>query len=130
MKKIFYTLLLVLSLSACNKQETLSSKNYVMQNTPQNINITLGFNTEENKYFGGVVNRFFGNYTSEGTKITFAPGGSTMMMGPPNAMKAEQGFFATLQKINSYKLDGETLVLITTDGQELTFIESATQKGD
>ncbi len=118
-------MLVVFVLTSCGKHEALSSNTYVLENPADGVEITLGFNVEENRYFGSVVNRYFGRYKTDGNKITIAPGGATMMMGPPDAMKAEQEFFALLPKIVSYKVKGDTLVLTTSDAQELKFVQIA-----
>jgi heat shock protein HslJ len=44
-----------------------------------------------------------------------------MMMGPEEAMEAEQNFLQILPKIRSYKMQGNYLVLITENGGQLLF---------
>ncbi len=121
MKKILSAILIAFTMVACGNTETLSNKTYVLQNSEHEI--TLGFDTNEQRYFGGAVNRFFGKYEMDGNKLTLLPGGSTMMMGPPSAMTAEQEFFAILPLIESYEISGDTLILKTKDGSKLEFVE-------
>ncbi|MFI3242290.1 MAG: META domain-containing protein [Alphaproteobacteria bacterium] len=123
MKKTLYIILLSLIFTSCSKQEELSSKTYTLTNPKQNTTITLGFNTKENRFFGKIINNFFGTYNIDGKKITFSPAGTTMMMGPQEAMEAEQDFLKTLPNISSYKIQDKTLTLNTSKGDKLIFTE-------
>ncbi len=128
MKKILSAILIAFTLVACGKDETLSSKTYTFTDDKNNVQITLGFDTTQQRYFGNVVNRFFGTYETSGKELTFSDAGSTRMMGPQNAMIAEQEFFAILPQIVSYELKGEKLILKTADDQEFEFTETPSDK--
>lgn len=87
------------------------------------INIT--FSNDGVFGFGG-VNRYFAGYkiTDDGKTIEFSPIGSTMMAGPEDRMKMESDYFATLNKVNQFKVYKGKLILITPEGTELIFIEN------
>ncbi len=123
MKKMLQMMVLMVALSACVKKDAVLGENYLLAGSQYKVPITIGFNVKEGKYHGAVVNRYFGNYTVEGDKITLLPGGATMMMGPPDAMDAEREFFEVLPKIVSYKIDGKNLILITDEDEEFIFVE-------
>ena len=116
MKKIF--LLSLLFLTACQANgEKLNGTTYQYQlnNTP----ITIAFDKDENRYYGKVVNNYFGTYTIQNNKITFHPVGATMMMGPENEMKAEQDWFHLLFQITHFTKEDNTLILTLKNGQTI-----------
>ena len=123
MKKLFFVFGLLLILSACSKEPSFVGKSYQLQNAQNGVKVTLGFDRNEPRYYGAVVNRYFGNYELDGSKIKFAPAGVTMMMGPEAEMEAEHNFLGILPHVVSYKMVGNNLVLITDNGQELGFKE-------
>lgn len=58
-------------------------------------------------------NSYFGSYSIEGEKLTFAhPIGSTMKICPEPVMEQEQAYLQLLNQVNSYHVDDETLVLL------------------
>ncbi|MDO4161454.1 MAG: META domain-containing protein [Pseudomonadota bacterium] len=128
MKKILSALAGLCFLSSCGysgSQDNLSGKNYVLQNAENGAEITLEFAPDGNQYYGQAVNNYFGRYTVSEQNISFSGGGSTMMMGPMELMEAERHYFEDLEKVDTYKLDGDVLSLTTADGKILTFKESA-----
>ncbi len=117
MKKLFLLLPLFL-LNACqNNTQSLNGTAYQFQfnETP----ILIAFDKNENRYYGKVVNNYFGNYTQTGNKITFQETGSTMMMGPEKDMKAEQKWFETLPQITSYSKTKNSLIFTLKDGSQI-----------
>ena len=110
MKKIFAVLNLLLLLGACStgaeENAGFVGKNYQMQDAWNNTVITLGFAADEPRFYGSVVNNYFGNYQTDGNKITFGDAGSTMMMGPREEMEAERNYLQVLPQISSYRMDG------------------------
>jgi len=65
--------------------------------------------------FSGVAgcNSYFGSYSIQGEKLTFAhPIGSTMKICPEPVMEQEQAYLQLLGQISSYHVDDETLVLL------------------
>lgn len=125
MKKILLGLFVLFGLCACSKEQSFLGKSYQLQNAQNNVKVILEFAADEPRYYGVVVNRYFGNYELDGHKIKFGPAGVTMMMGPEAEMEAEQNFLKILPKVASYKMVGKNLVLITENGQELGFKEIA-----
>ncbi len=124
MKKVL-AMFLLFGLWACSSQPEYSfkGKEYKLLQAQNDALITLGFAPEENRYFGKIVNNYFGTYEQDGEKITFPPAASTMMMGPQDMMEAEANFLQILPRIKSWKVEDNTLVLITDNGQELGFEE-------
>ena len=125
MRKLFSILTVLLIVAGCSSQPepTFKGKLYQLREAQNNAVITLGFAADEPRFYGKVVNNFFGSYTFDGAAITFGPAGATMMMGPEPLMEAEQNFLGILPRIKSFKMDGKNLILITDNGQELVFDE-------
>lgn len=123
MKKLLSVCALLLMMCGCSKEAGFAGKAYQLQNAQNNVKVILEFAKDEPRYYGAVVNRYFGNYELNGSKIKFGPAGVTMMMGPEAEMEAEQNFLGILPHIVSYKMVGSNLVLITDNGQELGFKE-------
>ncbi len=120
MKKIA-ALGLALAISACSDRPEFAGKTYQLLEAQNGAEIILEFAKDEPRFSGSVVNRYFGDYQLDGSKIKFGPAGSTMMMGPEDQMEAEYNYLQILPRIKSYKMDGSNLVLITDNGQELGF---------
>ena len=117
MKKLLLLLPFYL-LSACqNNSHSLNGKAFQLQidETP----VLIAFDENENRYFGKIVNNYFGNYTKNGQQISFQPAGATMMMGPEKSMKAEQKWFETLPQITSYSQTKNSLIFTLKDGSQL-----------
>lgn len=125
MKNIFKLFTILLFAVSCSSQPepSFKGKNYQLLQPQNDVNVTLGFDKEQNKFYGKVVNNFFGSYKIDGQKINFGPVGSTMMMGTPDEMEAEMNFLQILPKIESYAFSGTSLILKTNNGQELGFRE-------
>lgn len=121
MKKLLSMLILALGLTACGKPATIQGNEYQLTNAPENAEITIAFSGTDNRYFGKVVNRYFGTYTIDGDKLSFGPTASTMMMGPEPLMKAEQQYFGELATVQSFKADGDMLTLTLNDNKTLVF---------
>lgn len=56
-------------------------------------------------------NRMRGSYNHGGATLSFGPMAATMMACPPPLDKLEQALGETLARVQSYKINGETLVL-------------------
>ncbi|MFZ4485915.1 MAG: META domain-containing protein [Candidatus Nanopelagicales bacterium] len=69
------------------------------------------------------VNRYMSTITAtaEGA-LAFGPIGSTMMAGPPTAMKAEQAYLATLEIVTGYRVTGTELALYSQDAEILRYL--------
>ena len=85
--------------------------------------ITLAFDASESRFHGHVANAYFGSYTIDGNgmNLRMSQVAASMMMGPPAAMEAEGTYFKFLQKVKTFRLDGDTLTLKTGDGETMTF---------
>lgn len=125
MKKIFLGLLFLLSLIGCtnsavNKNGTLVGKQYALVQQAKDYQITLNF--AENNFFGFAgVNNYFGKYEIQDKKITFGAIGRTMMAGPQEIMKVEDEFLSKIEKVVSYEISKEGLILTTDKGEKLIF---------
>lgn len=119
MKKIFYAFFILVLASCSSKAETLDGT-YVLQDAPEGGVFTLIL---ENGHYSGKsgVNNYFGSYTSEGEKIHFEAGGSTMMMGPQNLMEAEKAYLGALFKTTSFHFENKNLVLSIDGATSLTY---------
>lgn len=125
-------LAMAMMLFACNSsQELPADKLYKLNNAKNDAEITISFNPQDGRMAGkAAVNRYFGTYKTDGSKITLGPVGSTMMMGPQPLMEAEQDYLQTLPKITSFSVQGGTLTLKTSDGRTLVFTEAAEEQTD
>ena len=111
--------------SGCfNSSDTFKGKMYKMVSAPENMEITIGFEADGDRFFGKALNNYFGTYKSEGNEFIFSAVGTTMMAGPEAMMNAEREYFGALPEINAYKLSGKELILKTSDGKELVFEET------
>lgn len=131
MKKLLSLMFaLVLTVACSSSEDSFKGKEYKMQDAANNAEITLGFDAKESRFFGKVVNNYFGQYEVDANSIKFGPAGATMMAGPENLMKAESQYLMTLPTVNSFVLEGKKLTLKTADGKELVFeeIETAQEK--
>ncbi len=125
MKKIFSFLTACL-LSACTAStDQLDNRTYQLQNAANDAQITISFDPAELRYAGkSGVNRYFGTYKTDNSKIKLGSAGATMMMGPEPLMQAEQDYLQSLEKVVSFKRDGDTLTLTTSDGKKLVFVQT------
>ncbi|TJZ60764.1 META domain-containing protein [Sphingobacterium olei] len=74
---------------------------------------TITFDTSTNKVSGNSsCNNYSGAVTLDGNSIKFGPLASTKMACPGNG---ESTFFQTLDKVNTYSVDGNTLTFIMGD---------------
>ncbi len=116
MKKIL-SLICCLFTFGCTHQEVFLSGQYVLQ-TDNNINIMF----EKNNFAGNSgVNRYFGDYTIDGSYIKINVAGTTMMMGPRHLMEKEQKYVGDLAKINRFEHENSKLILYTDSKQRLVF---------
>ena len=80
--------------------------------------VTLSLNADGTFAGQSYVNRYFGEYTLDGNKITFTQMGNTLMFGPE--IEKEDAFFAALAGEQTYEIvDGK---LVLENG--LTFTEA------
>lgn len=127
-KFLSIALALLVVVGCAAKAESFKGKEYKMANAENDAVITLGFSADENRFFGKIVNNYFGTYTLDGNNISFGPTGSTMMMGPMPMMDAEGNFLKTLPTIKTFSLDGKKLTLKTAAGKDLVFEETGEVK--
>lgn len=121
MKKI--VLGIFMFLAACSSEQTATFKagSYKLVDSLNNIPTIITF-SEDGKVNGKIVNYLMGSYTlGKNNGIAFGEMATTMMMGAPEEMEAEQNFLQIVPKVKSYKMQGNYLVLITDNGGELLF---------
>jgi len=104
---------------ACSRGEPLSGKTFTLTDSP--VAATLGFDAHENRFFGRVVNNYFGNYTASADTITFSTVGTTMMMSPRDEMDFERAYLNDLNQVRTYSLQDGTLTLTLENGDKLHF---------
>ncbi len=110
-----------LLLVACGQKAVSLEGNEYQYIAPNGTVISLDFIKGEHRIAGQVVNRYFGPYEQNKNQITFGPIGSTMMMGPQEAMQVESDYFQFLAQVNSFEMTDNTLLLKTSNGQEMIF---------
>lgn len=69
------------------------------------------------------VNRLMGSYEVGEAAVTFGPGATTRMAGPPELMAQEQAVTAVLSGEVAYEVDGDRLTLGT--GEQSLLLERA-----
>lgn len=78
----------------------------------------LVLQSQDNRFHGsGGVNRLMGGYTFDGDSLTFSDAASTMMAGPPEAMRQEQTIIAALARVRGFRISGDALTLVDESGQ-------------
>lgn len=75
----------------------------------------------------GGCNRMMGSYTLDGNKLSFSQMAGTRM-ACPQGMDVEQAFYAALQKVTSWRIDGETLELFDAAGASVAGFDSRYMK--
>ena len=125
MKKTICAVLASMMLCACSaKSDKLNGNKYV-NDSNKGVEISLSFAEDENRMFGEVVNNYFATYTVDGNKLVFNGIGSTMMMGPEDAMKVEREYFNFMNESPiEYSVSGDTLTLKNKKGETLVFKKS------
>ncbi len=125
MKKMIFALCAVLFAVGCNDSSDakLSEGEYkYISENDKSAEITIAFDTKEKRFYGmSGVNRYFGTYEQDGSKLTFSPIGSTMMAGPENLMKAERAYLNDLSEVSGFKIEGKELILKTKKDTRLIF---------
>ena len=113
-KNIGALLSAIFLISACSADEiNLSGREFKLLAAPENAEITIGFEKDNNAFFGQApINRYFGSYVINEDNITFNPAGATMMAGPENLMKTESDYLQFLGTVKKYKLEDNKLYLI------------------
>jgi len=83
----------------------------------------------DEKIFSGnsSVNKFSGSYILEEKNLKMGPVRVTRMMGPEEANKQEVSFLGLLGIVTSYKINGDKLILLNNEDEEI-LIFTATPK--
>ena len=128
MKKLIVPLIALVLIVACAKEKKIpeiigNEYKTIERGTP----IIIRFDAEGNRVSGKVVNNYFGTYEIDGGKISFGPIASTLMMGPEESMKVEQGHLTFLSKVTTFEGDDETLILKTQAGEKKIFKKTETK---
>lgn len=118
MKKIFLTLIAFLFVSGC-KTNPYELDDAVYQYKIRNTPISISFNAKEQRFSGKVVNNYFGTYEQSGENITLHPLGATMMMGPNDAMQAEQEWLQLLINVKAIKQQNDHILFIMNNNQTI-----------
>lgn len=118
MKNIFFALISVLLIS-CKSNNDLQGNEYQTIGDA-GLEITLGFSDKNNDFHGQAINNYFGSYHAKNGKIKLSTTGTTMMAGPMPLMDAERAYFEFLDKADTYKIEGNKLI-ISTPEKEMIF---------
>lgn len=129
MKKILLGLLMIFALVGCSgisskTTQSIVGKEYVLTTSTKDVKITINF-AEENFFGFSGVNNYFGKYTISGDNMKLSHVGSTLMAGPREAMEKEFEYISSLDKVEKYQVEKDTLTLTTSSGQQLIFKEVA-----
>ncbi len=85
---------------------------------PPGIEITLVL--DEGTVGGNAgCNTYNAAFETNGDLISFSPAATTRMACPEPAMQIEQAYLAAFEQTSQYRIDGDTLVLIDEDGNDL-----------
>lgn len=116
-------------LAACgtNHQDPAKLKGASFITKSGDTQITLTFDPVDARINGRVVNLYNASYTASGDNIKFGDMLSTMMMGPMDAMNAEQEYFQFMATVEKYNLKDGTLTLHGTDGRTMVFNQTDTE---
>lgn len=86
------------------------------------VGITANFDGTKVSGFSG-VNQYGGPYTAaDDGSLEIGDLASTMMAGPGPVMKVEEEYLKLLASCVSYEVDGDTLTLVTDEGQTLLYV--------
>ena len=121
MKKLVIALFLFVVACGSEEIQTFKAGTYKMVDSLNGVPTVINF-SEDGKFSGKVVNNIMGSFIlGNNSSLSFGEAVTTMMMGPEEAMEAEQNFLQILPRIKSYKMQGNYLVLITENGGQLLF---------
>ena len=121
MKKLVIALFLFVVACGSEQVQTFKTGTYKMVDSLNGVPTVINF-SEDGKFSGKVVNNIMGSFIlGNNSSLSFGEAVTTMMMGPEEAMEAEQNFLQILPRIKSYKMQGNYLVLITENGGQLLF---------
>lgn len=125
--------LVVASLAGCSSGGALEGTTWKLTGwsisslEPSGYGITATFADGQVGGHGG-VNSYSGAYeTGSGGSLTVGQITSTLMAGPDDANRAEQGYFGLLAQVRSYKMTDGTLTLLG-EGDDALLIFSATSE--
>ena len=71
----------------------------------------------------GGCNRYFGGAALTGQQLAVSEIGATRMACPPPAMTEESAYFAALERVTGYLVEGDALTLTLADGGRLRYRE-------
>ncbi len=118
------------ALSIGNTWVLKSIKAKKINSSDDNRVVYIQFNTEAksiNGYAG--CNRFFGTYEEpQPGKLNFSAMGATKMACPEHEMEIEDLFLASLNRVNGYKIEGNTLELLQNETVLMTFEQTKLNK--
>lgn len=74
---------------------------------------SLVLHGQDGRFAGsGGVNRLMGGYIVNGASLIFTNPASTMMAGPPEAMRQEQAIITALRHVQGFRINGDLLTLV------------------
>ena len=108
---------------------TLQSNGQAAESITEGSGLTITFGTDGRVSGSGGCNQFFGTYTADTAgKLTFSPLASTKIGCVAAINDREMRYFATLQEVSGYALDGSSTLRLTfaQPGSQLVFQGAAT----
>lgn len=122
MDKLFCSVFAFLSFAACTGADAIKGNEYILVKPPYAAEeITIGFAKDENRYFGQVLNYYFGNYTFGPKTIKLSAPASTKMAGPTEIMNAENEYLKDITGSLEIKTEENKLILKNKAGKEFVF---------
>lgn len=121
MNSFFCTMFAFMSLAGCTVANNIKGNTYTLVEPKYSTEITLGFDKIQDRYFGKIVNNYFGRYTINNNKIKFGEPGITMMMGSIEDMNAESAYIKALENEQTAEIKGDKLILTNKEGKKLIF---------
>ncbi|WP_134725228.1 META domain-containing protein [Paracoccus luteus] len=90
------------------------------QNVVAGSPATLLFSADGQVSGNASCNRLIASYTVRGSEISITPGGTTMMMCPPELMEQERQMMELLEAVDTYRIDESgALVLGRESGKQI-----------
>ena len=128
MKNILISLLVLLTLTACNGGSSASIegqwKLVSYNQTPAVADVETSIEFKDGQVNGNVgCNGFGGSYTVSGDTITFSPMMATLMFCEGPVGEQELGVFGVLQGTTKFVIDGNLLTITTEDGSSSLVLE-------
>jgi heat shock protein HslJ len=82
--------------------------------------VTIRFDHNARVSGSASVNTYISHWIATGSRLLIEDAASTQMAGPQDLMEQEHRFLKALVDVRGFEVRGDTLILITKDGKEIT----------